>query len=212
MEELLERDAADTQSTHDFGRDLLPQMVEEGRAVYAYDFETNHVPGREEQRNTYWKDVGTIDAYYDACLDLKAAVPALDLYNRDWPINTLGSSAPPAKFVSDGDGNKGKAFQTIIGAGSIVCGAVIEDSVLGRNVRVEGGCEVAQSVLLDGLTLERNCKLIRAIVDKDVTLPAGTTVGFDAQADRDRGWLVTDSGITVIPKSPVVRPITTLDL
>jgi glucose-1-phosphate adenylyltransferase len=210
--EVLEEDAADPTSTHDFGGDILPRMVKAGRAVYAYDFETNQLPGREKAPNTYWRDVGTLDAYYDANLDLKEAVPQLDLYNPDWPINTAGTDAAPAKFAQDADGQSGEAVQSVLGAGTIVSGGRISNSVLGRNVRVLGGAEIEESVINDGVTVGQACRVRRAIVDKDVTLPAETTVGWDAAADRDRGWWVTETGITVVPKSPVIRAVTTLDL
>jgi glucose-1-phosphate adenylyltransferase len=212
LEEVLVRDAADPSSTHDFGRDVLPRMVKEGRAVFAYDFASNRVPGQEGRPNTYWRDVGTVEAYYEACLDLKQVVPQLDLYNRDWPINTAASSAPPVKFVAGSTGRSGEAHQSILGAGCILSSGVVRDSVLGHNIRLHSGVEVAESILFDGVTVERNSKVRRAIIDKDVRLPAGTQVGFDADADRARGWTVTETGITVIPKSPSVRPITTIEL
>jgi glucose-1-phosphate adenylyltransferase len=212
LEAVLQRDAADEQSTHDFGRDVLPRMVAEGRAVFAYDFASNRVPGQEGRPNVYWRDVGTVEAYFDACLDLKQVVPQLDLYNRDWPINTAASNAPPAKFVTGATGRSGEASQSIVGAGCILSSGVVRDSVLGRNIRVHSGVEVSDSILFDGVVLERKCKVRRAILDKDVRLPASTQVGFDADADRARGWTVTETGITVIPKSPSVRPITTIDL
>jgi glucose-1-phosphate adenylyltransferase len=210
--EVLEEDAADEASTHDFGKDILPRMVARGRGVYAYDFETNQLPGREEAPNTYWRDVGTLDAYYDANLDLKEAVPQLDLYNPDWPINTDGTNAAPAKFAQDADGRPGESVQSVLGAGTIVSGGRISNSVVGRNVRVLGGAEIEASVINDGVTIGSACRVRRAIVDKDVTLPAEATVGWDADADRERGWWVTPSGITVVPKSPVIRSVTTLDL
>ncbi|MCK6459521.1 MAG: glucose-1-phosphate adenylyltransferase [Planctomycetes bacterium] len=212
LEEMLARDAADPDSSHDFGRDILPRMVKEGRAVFAYDFASNRVPGQEGRPNIYWRDVGTVEAYYEACLDLKQVVPQLDLYNRDWPINTNASSAPPAKFVAGASGASGEAYQSILGSGCIVSSGIVRDSVLGRNIRIHSGVEVADSVLFDGVVVERNCKVRRAIIDKDVRLPSGTHVGIDADADRARGWTVSETGITVIPKQPSVRPITTMDL
>ena len=167
---------------------------------------------RAGRKVAYWRDVGTLDAYYDANLDLKEAVPQLDLYNRDWPINTVGTSAPPAKFAQDADGQPGEAVQSVLGAGTIVSGGRISNSTVGRNVRILGGAEVEASVINDGVTIGPGCRIRRAIVDKDVELPAEATAGLDADADRDRGWWVTESGITVVPKSPVIRPVTTLDL
>jgi len=212
LEEMLARDAKEPNSSHDFGRDILPRMVAEGRTVFAYDFASNRVPGQEGRPNTYWRDVGTIEAYFDSCLDLKQVVPQLDLYNRDWPINTAASSAPPAKFVTGSTGTSGEALQSILGSGCILSSGLVKDSVLGRNIRIHSGVEVHESVLFDHVVVERNCKLRRAIIDKGVRLPSGTHVGLDADADRARGWTVTDTGITVIPKQPSVRPITTMDL
>jgi len=153
-----------------------------------------------------------VEAYYEACLDLKQVVPQLDLYNREWPINTAATTAAPAKFVTGATGASGEARQSILGPGCIVSSGVVKDCVFGRNIRVHSGVEVTDSILFDGVVVERNCKLRRAIVDKDVALPSGTHVGFDAEADRARGWTVTETGITVIPKSPSVRPITTIEL
>jgi len=211
--EVLGHDARSNDSSHDFGRDILPAMVERGRRVLAYDFENSRLPGRPaDQRNLYWRDVGTLDAYYEASLDLREVVPKLDLYNREWPINALGSTAAPAKFVHDSGGRVGEAHQSVIGPGSILSGGRVRDCVLGRNVRIHSYAEIDASVLFDGVTVERGCRVRRTIVDKDVTLPEGAAVGFDPEADRARGWTVTKSGLTVIPKQPVVRPVTTLAL
>jgi len=212
LDDLLVQDAEAPGSSHDFGADILPRMVRDGHAVFAYNFENNVVPGREESRNVYWKDVGTIEAYYEACLDLKEAMPQLDLYNREWPINTEGSSAAPAKLVSDGEGRAGEAVQSIIGTGSIISGGSVRNSVVGRSVEVHSRAEVVDSILLDGVKVAKGCRIRRAIVDKDVHLSADTEVGGDPQRDRERGWHVSDSGITIIPKSPQIRPTTVLDL
>jgi glucose-1-phosphate adenylyltransferase len=213
LEQVLRADAADDASSHDFGKDVLPKLVAAGAPVQAYDFETNRLPGwTEDARNSYWRDVGTVEAYYEANLDLKAVVPLLDLYNREWPINTLGSSAPPAKFVHDTDGRTGEARRSIVSPGTIISGARVRDSVIGRNVRIHSFAEVEESVLMDGVVIARDCKVRRAIIDKDVRLPNGTLVGFDPESDRARGWTVTETGLTVIGKQPAVRPVTTMDL
>ena len=210
---MLESDATDETSNHDFGADILPRMVAADRRVFAYDFETNRLPGLAEGiPNTYWRDVGTIEAYYAANLDLKEVVPEFDVFNREWPINTVGTSAAPAKFVHDIEGRTGEAHSSIVSTGTIVSGASVTDSVLGRNVRVHSFSVIEDSIIMDGVTIGRGCKVRRAIIDKDVILEPGTTVGHDAPTDRDRGWHVTETGITVIPKQPQVRPVTTLDL
>lgn len=213
LEQMLVEDAADPDSTHDFGGDILPRMVAEGRGVFAYDFETNRVPGHPDgSPNTYWRDVGTLEAYYEANMDLKEVVPEFDVYRREWPINTVGTSAGPAKFVHDSEGRVGEARQSVVGSGSIISGASVRDSVLGRNVRIHSYATIEDSVLLDGVVIDRGCKVRKAIIDKDVHLPTDTMVGFDPTKDRERGWTVTSSGITVIPKRPAIRPVTTLDL
>jgi glucose-1-phosphate adenylyltransferase len=213
LEEMLEADAKDPDSSHDFGKDLLPKMVATGRRVFAYDFESNRIPGREEGvKNTYWRDVGTIDAYFDANLDLKDPFPKLDLYNREWPTHTSASNAPPAKLVHETGMKGAEAEQAIVGPGSVLVSCKVRHSVLGRSVRVHAGADIDQSILMDGVVIERGCRIRRAIIDKDVTIARGTDVGFDADADRDRGFTVTPSGITVIPKNPVIRPVTTLEI
>ncbi|MGH7162135.1 MAG: glucose-1-phosphate adenylyltransferase [Planctomycetota bacterium] len=213
LDEVLEADAKDPSSSHDFGKDILPRMVASGRRVFSYDFESNRIPGRpDEMRNTYWRDVGTVDAYYDANLDLKEVVPKLDLYNRDWNVHTAASNSPPAKFVQGEGGKVAEVHRTIVGPGSVLSGCRVEDCVLGRRVRVQSHATVAASILMDGVTIEAGCRVQRAIVDKNVVVARGTDVGFRPDADRDRGWTVTESGITVIPKNPVVRPVTTVEL
>jgi len=211
LDEMLVDDAANSASSHDFGADILPRMVTEDHRVYAYDFHSNHVPGRSlGEPNTYWRDVGTLEAFYDANMDLKEVVPQLDVYNREWPIHTVGSSAAPAKFVHDVEGRAGEARQSIVSSGTIISGATVRESILGRSVRIHSYSRVEQSVIFDGVRIERGCKVRRAIIDKDVILTRNTEVGYDAQADRDRGWLVTEGGLTVIPKRPTVRPVTTV--
>ena len=213
LDEMLVRDAADPSSSHDFGADILPRMVAEGSRVFAYDFEANQLPGwNEERRNEYWRDVGTLEAFYEANLDLRNLVPQLDLYNRAWPINTLGSSAPPAKYAQDQDGRPGTAQQSICGPGSIVCGGGVKGSVLGRNVQVASCAQVEDSVLFDGVVVGPHCRVLRAIIDKDVVLEARTDVGYNHADDVARGWHVTDGGLTIVPKSPQIRPVTTIAL
>ena len=199
--EALRADAADRESHHDFGRDVIPRLVGSG-GVRAYDFTENRIPGSflsEEQG--YWRDVGTIEAYWEANLDLKNVQPQLNLYNWKWPILTVGYNDPPAKFVFDEAGRRGMAVQSVVSPGCILAGAYVKDSLLGRNVFVDAGAEVYDSILLDNVYIGPGCRVRRAILDKNVRVEAGDTVGYDLERDRGR-YHVSETGIVVIPKSP----------
>ena len=201
--ELLAADAKDPKSRHDFGMDILPKLAGNG-AMYAYNFEKNRIPG-EEDSAPYWRDIGTIDAYYEANMDLNHVKPELNLYNREWPVRSTSYPDPPAKFVFDEEGRRGEALDSIVSGGCILAGGCVRKSVLGRGVRVHTGAEVDGCVIMDNCDIGRRAKLRHAILDKNVTIPADTEVGFDLEADRARGWHVTDSGIVVIGReySPV---------
>jgi glucose-1-phosphate adenylyltransferase len=199
----LERDAADEESTHDFGRDILPSMV--GRcALYAYNFETNRIPGEPPGKPNYWRDVGTIEAYYEANMDLRAVDPALNLYNRQWPLRTASYSTPPAKFVFDEEGRRGQAIDSIVSGGSILSGGTVRNSVIGRGVRIHSGALVEDSIIFDNCDIGRRALIRRAILDKNVHVPPDTRIGYDLEEDRKR-YHVTDSGIVVVEgaRSPV---------
>jgi glucose-1-phosphate adenylyltransferase len=194
--EELHADAADPKSIHDFGRNILPSMV--GRSeLYAYDFQTNKIPGDPEGQEPYWRDVGTIESYYDASMDLRAVSPALNLYNRQWPLRTGGYSDPPAKFIFDEQGRRGQAIDSIVSGGSILSGGMARGSVLGRNVRVHSGAVVEDSVLFDNCDIGRRARVRRAILDKNVRVPDGATIGFDLDRDRHL-YHVTETGIVVV--------------
>ena len=196
MEELA-KDSENEESSHDFGKDILPNLI--GRAdMYAYDFQTNVIPGDPIGSPQYWRDVGTLDAYYEASMDLRAVSPELNLYNRQWPLRTAGYFDAPAKFVFDEDGRRGVSIDSIISGSSIVSGATVKRSVLGRGVRVHTGALVEDSVIFDNCDIGRHAKVRRAILDKNVKLPENAQVGYDQEADEKRGWHVTESGITVI--------------
>ncbi|MDT8069343.1 MAG: glucose-1-phosphate adenylyltransferase [Terriglobia bacterium] len=202
--ELLEADAKDAASQHDFGRDILPKIA--GKApIYAYNFETSRIPGDTEDSVPYWRDVGTIEAYYEANMDLNDVKPELNLYNRQWPVRSTSYPDPPAKFVFDEENRRGEALDSIVSGGCIISGGIIRKSVLGRAVRVHTGALVEGCVIMDNCDIGRDARLRRAILDKNVRIPQGATVGYDLDADRARGWHVTDSGIVVIGReySPV---------
>jgi len=192
----LQEDAANESSSHDFGRDILPSLM--GRSeVYAYNFQSNRIPGERAEAEAYWRDVGSIDAYYEANMDLRSVSPALNLYNRQWPLRTTGFPDPPAKFTFDDANRRGQAIDSVISGGSILSGGVVRNSVIGRNVRVHAGALVEDSIILDNCDIGRRAKVRRAILDKNVRVPEDTLIGFDLEDDR-RFHHVTDSGIVVV--------------
>jgi glucose-1-phosphate adenylyltransferase len=199
----LEADAQG-ESQHDFGRNILPEMVARGRPVFAYDFSTNLVPGASEATRGYWRDVGTIQAYWAAHMDLIEVVPSLDLYNNNWPIRSWTRPLPPAKFVfndrgeSGGQARMGVATDSMVSEGTIVSGGRVNRSVISPMVRVNSFSSIDESIILDGVDVGRHCRIRRAIIDKGVHVPPHTEIGYDAEADTRR-FTVTD-GIVVIPK------------
>ena len=207
--ELLDADAKDPSSHHDFGRDILPKLA--GNApIYAYDFETNRIPGEAEDAAPYWRDVGTIEAFYEANMDLNQVKPELNLYNREWPVRSTSYPDPPAKFVFDDEGRRGEAIDSIVSGGCILSGGRVRRSVLGRGVRVHTGALVDGCVIMDNCDIGRRAKLRRAILDKNVRIPQDATVGYDLEADRARGWHVTESGIVVIGREHSTVPVAAL--
>ncbi len=192
------RDAA-----HDFGKEIIPGMYKEMR-VYAYDFATNKVPG--EDTFGYWRDVGTIDSYYAASLDLVSITPAFNLYNSEWPIVSATMNFPPAKFVFADTETKriGVATDSLVSDGCIISGGTINRSVLFPRVKINSYSQVDGSILMDGVDVGRHCRIQRAIIDKGVRIPPRTTIGFDLEHDRSR-FTVTDSGIVVVPKGTILQ-------
>lgn len=195
LEELY-ADARNDNSSHDFGKDILPSLI--GRSdMYAYDFQTNVIPGDPIGAPQYWRDVGTLDAYYEASMDLRAVSPELNLYNRQWPLRTAGYYDAPAKFVFDEERRRGIAIDSIVAGSSIVSGGHVRGSVLGRGVKVHTGAVVEDSVLFDNCDIGRHAKVRRAILDKNVRIQEGAQVGYNLDEDRKK-YYVTDSDIVVI--------------
>jgi glucose-1-phosphate adenylyltransferase len=201
----IEHDGMLEDSSHDMGGDIVPWMVSRDDAS-VYDFTYNEIPGSTERDHSYWRDVGTIDSYYDSHMDLISVMPVFNLYNNDWPIFTQQINLPPAKFVHDGEGNQGRTTDSIVSLGTVISGGIVERSVLSPQVRVHSRALVTDSVLLDKVQVGRDCTVRRAILDKGVVVADGASIGVDHQRDLDRGFTVTESGITVVGKGVLVTP------
>jgi glucose-1-phosphate adenylyltransferase len=197
--DVLRADAADSASVHDMGGSIVPMFVERGTAN-VYDFARNEVPGATDRDRGYWRDVGTLDSYHEAHMDLISVHPIFNLYNSEWPIITMPPSLPPAKFVENGT-----ARESMIDSGSIISGADVLRSVVSSDVRILGGSKVEGSVILPGVRIGRNAVVRNAILDKNVVVPDGAQVGVDPTVDRSR-FTVTASGITVVGKGIRVEP------
>jgi glucose-1-phosphate adenylyltransferase len=195
----VKKDAYDEGSVHDMGGNVIPQLVAAG-AAYVYDFADNKVPGATERDAGYWRDVGTLDAYYDAHLDLVSVQPIFNLYNRAWPILSGNPPLPPAKFVHDEPGRTGHAIESLVSPGCIVSGGEVRQSVLSPGVRIHSRAVVDGCVLLNGVDVGRGAMLRRVIIDKNVVVPDGMSIGMDHELDRARGFHVTEGGVVVIGK------------
>jgi glucose-1-phosphate adenylyltransferase len=201
--EAVKIDAGDEGSVHDMGGNIIPMMVQRGGAQ-VYDFSENDVPGATDRDRGYWRDVGTLDSYYDAHMDLVSIHPVFNLYNRQWPILTTSPALPPAKFVFEEEGRTGSAVDSLVSQGVILSGGIVRRTIVSPGVRVHSGSEVEKSVLMHGVDIGRGAVVRNAILDKNVTVAPGATVGVDLARDRERGLTVTDSGIVVVGKGQAV--------
>jgi glucose-1-phosphate adenylyltransferase len=200
-EVLIEALNADAKVNHDFGRDVLPNLIKQG-AVYAYDFRKNRVPGPSKgEEASYWRDLGTIDAYYDANMDLCSIDPLFNLYNRSWPLRTVGFADPPAKFVFDWKDRQGMAVNSIVAEGTIISGSYVHNCIVGRNVRIHSYSHIEDSVIMDWVEIGRGCRIRRAIIDKANVIPPGTQIGYDSEKDRER-YTVSPNGVVVLSRGP----------
>ncbi len=190
---ILLKDAEDTTSSHDFGKDILPKMMDNFR-VYSFDFVDEN-----KKEALYWRDVGTLEAFYEANMDIVSVSPVFNLYDSDWPIRTYQRQYPPAKFVFAESGRTGTALDSIVSQGCIISGSSVRNSVLSPDVRVNSYSDIDASILFSHVNVGRHCRIRKAIIDRDVHIPEGTTIGFDPEADRQR-YFVTETGITVVTR------------
>lgn len=205
LERALVDDSMTSGSRHDFGRDIIPKMLADGARVFAYDFAKNRIPGEPEDQAPYWRDVGTLDSYFDSNMELRARVPALDLYNRAWRIRSAQRDYPPARFVRAGEGMPpAEVDDSLICEGSIIASASVHEVMLSYDCFVHAGAQVRESVILSGCDIGRGARLRRVLLDKNCKIEPGCVIGEDPAADRARFPFVTDSGIVVMPKGTVV--------
>jgi glucose-1-phosphate adenylyltransferase len=192
LEKMLAEDAADENTAHDFGKDILPKAIGTNLQVFAYPFQDV-----KTRAQSYWRDVGTIDAYYEASLELVHVKPELNIYDQDWPIWTYQVQQPPAKFILDEDGRRGMALNSMVSGGCIISGAVVRESLLFTNVRVDEGSSIQRSVILPHVEIGRGCVICGAILDEGCEIPDGMSIGVDRAADESR-FYVTEKGVVLV--------------
>jgi glucose-1-phosphate adenylyltransferase len=200
--DIVKQDALDQSSKHDVGGDLIPKLVKAGCAQ-VYDFADNQVPGSTDRDRGYWRDVGTLDAFYEAHMDLISVHPIFNLYNREWPIYTGHDPLPPAKFVFNDEGRRGYAIDSMVSPGAILSGGTAERSILSPAVHLDAGATVCDSVLMDGVRVGRGAVVRRAIIDKNVVIPDGAEIGVDLARDQER-FTITPSGVRVLGKNQII--------
>lgn len=198
--ELLKKDSENLDSERDFGNDIIPELIKNNE-VYAYPFDSS------SQAEVYWRDVGTLDSYWEANMELVAPVPALNLYDKKWPIWTYQEQLPPAKFVWEEDNRRGTAINSVVSGGCIISGATVRRTVLFSNVRVHSYAEVVDSVLLPEVEIKRNCRIRKAILDRGCIVPEGTVIGHSKSDDEARGFRVTDKGVTLVTREMLGQPV-----
>ncbi len=193
-------DSKDENSAHDFGKNIIPKMLKEGKRVYVYDFSKNEYEGMSESERGYWRDVGSIDSYWQANMDLLDYNPELNLYSEDWPLRTYNYNFPPAKFIWEEGDRVGMATNSMVSEGCIISGGSISRCILSPKVRINSFSNVTDSILMENVNVGRYSEIRKAIIDKNVNIPPYTKIGVDLEEDRKRGFIVSAGGVTVVPK------------
>lgn len=202
--EALERDAKIETSNHDFGKNVIPMLLNDGVPIYVYNFSDNEFAGMSDAERGYWRDVGSIDAYWQANMDLLCATPELNIYSKDWPLRTFNYNYPPAKFIWEEGNRVGMATNSMVSEGCIVSGGSISRCVLSPKVRINSYSQVYESILMENVSVGRYSRIRRAIIDKNVVIPPNTRIGYDRAEDERRGFHVSTNGITVVPKGAIL--------
>lgn len=196
----LNRDEEIQESSHDFGKNVIPMLLKDNKKIYIYNFNNNSFPGMSDTERGYWRDVGSIDAYWQANMDLLDYDPELNLYSQDWPLRTFNYNYPPAKFIWEEGERVGMATNSMVSEGCIVSGAGLSRCVLSPKVKVNSYSQISESILMENVEIGRHSKIKRAIIDKNVVVPPHSKIGFNREEDINRGFHVSPNGVTVVPK------------
>ena len=200
----LEKDNKIQESNHDFGKNVIPMMLNEGKNIYVYNFASNSFPGMTDSERGYWRDVGSIDAYWQANMDLLDYTPELNLYSKEWPLRTFNYNYPPAKFVWEEGDRVGMATNSMVSEGCIISGGGLSHCVLSPKVRINSYSTVTDSILRENVEVGRYSQIRKAIIDKNVIIPPHTKIGIDREEDLKRGFHISDGGVTVVPKGAIL--------
>ncbi len=200
----LYRDSKIEESSHDFGKNVIPMLLNEGKNIFVYNFNDNSVLGMSEAERGYWRDVGSIDAYWQANMDLLESNPELNLYSREWPLRTFNYNYPPAKFIWQEGDRVGMATNSLVSEGCIVSGGMLSHCVLSPKVRINSYSQIFDSILMENVEVGRYSKIRKAIIDKNVKIPPNTRIGYNWEEDRSRGFIVSANGVVVVPKGAII--------
>lgn len=199
VEELI-KDAAVEESSHDFGKNIIPNMLKDGKKISIYDFTRNEFVGMAESERGYWRDVGTVDSYWQANMDLLDYQPELNLYSKDWPLRTFNYNYPPAKFIWEEGDRIGMATNSMVSEGCVISGGILSRCILSPKVKINSFSNVNNSILMENVNVGRHCEIRKAIIDKNVDIPPYTRIGFNKEEDEARGFYVSEKGVTIVPK------------
>lgn len=194
------KDACKDNSKHDFGKNVIPSLLEEGKKIFVYNFNDNKIPGMGDAEKGYWRDVGNVDAYWEANMDLLNYCPELNLYSREWPLRTFNYNYPPAKFIWQEGDRVGMATNSMVSEGCIISGGSLSRCILAPKVRINSYSQVAESILMENVSIGRHAEIKKAIIDKNVIIPEKMKIGFNREEDEKRGFYVSPGGVTVVPK------------
>ena len=194
------KDACKEKTNHDFGKNVIPSLLSEGKRIFVYNFNENYFTGMSESEKGYWRDVGNIDAYWQANMDLLDYCPELNLYSKEWPLRTFNYNYPPAKFIWQEGDRVGMATNSMVSEGCIISGGSLSRCILAPKVRINSYSQITESILMENVSIGRHAEIKKAIIDKNVIIPAEMKIGFNREEDEQRGFYVSNSGITVVPK------------